>query len=245
MSDTRRIGPGRYLLDGARVPSVTTVLQTLAKPALVPWAAKLTATLAVDSLDSWQSMSRDDAISFLKNAPHRDRSRAALRGTDIHRHAEALVNGHADDVPDELIPYVESCARFLDSWDIEPLLIETPVFSRTHGYAGEPDLFAVSDRFGEPWLFDYKTGSGIYAETALQLTAYRCADFYVDEHDDEIPVPDVVGCAAVHLREGGYSIRQVTAGALQRDCFLSLLNVYRTWVDSDLWVLPERVELSG
>lgn len=219
---------------------MTTVLGILAKPALVPWAAKMTATLAVDSLDALVGMSREDAIDFLKGAPHRDRSRAAARGTDVHRHAEALVRGHADDVPAELMPYVESCARFMDRWQITEVLVEQPVFSRMFGYAGEPDLFAWSDRYDEMWLLDYKTGSGIYAETSLQLTAYKAAEFFVDVDGDEHPLPEVVGAAAVHLRPDGYAVRPVEIGATQLDCFLSLLNAFRRWTDHDLWILPER-----
>lgn len=239
--DTRRIAPGKYLLDGRRVPSVTTILQQLAKPALVPWAAKVTAALAADSVDVLAGMTRDAAIDYLKAAPNRERGKAAARGTDVHRHAEALVHGAADDVPPDLLPLVESCARFLDRWRIEPALVEVAVFSRASNYAGSPDLFATCGAYDdEPWLFDYKTGSGIYPETALQLAAYRYAEFHVGEDGAELPVPEVVACAAVHLQPGRYEVRPIEAGGYQVAAFHALAFVAAAMADADTWIMPPR-----
>lgn len=240
--DTRRLGPGRYLLDGQPVPSVTSVLASLAKPALVPWAAKITATAAVDGLDTISTMARDDAITWLKGAHRRETSAAAGRGTDVHRHAEALVHGIADDVPEELVPYVQSCARFLDRVGVQPVLVEATLFHRQPHYAGTLDLLGVCDHWdAEPWLFDYKTGSGIYPETALQLAAYRFASFYIDTDGTEQPVPPVVGCAAVHIRPDGWEVKPVTAGHRQWKTFQALLQVHYAMADADAWVMPPRL----
>ena len=47
--------------------------------------------------------------------------------------------------------------------------------SLRHGYGGTLDAIAVIG--GETWLLDVKTGTGVYAETGLQLAAYAAADF--------------------------------------------------------------------
>jgi hypothetical protein len=47
---------------------------------------------------------------------------------------------------------------------------------------------------------DIKTGEkGIYAETALQLAAYKAAEYYVDADGDEQPMYDVEHCGAIHV----------------------------------------------
>ena len=80
----RRVNRGNYHYyvdgDGRRVPGVTTILsKTLPKPALVPWAAKATATFAVDNLDTLAGLDRGAAIELAKKAPQLDRDAAARR----------------------------------------------------------------------------------------------------------------------------------------------------------------------
>lgn len=50
---------GWYHLDGKRYVSVTTVLQALAKPALVPWAARTAAEAVLEdpeTYSTWRSL---------------------------------------------------------------------------------------------------------------------------------------------------------------------------------------------
>lgn len=233
---TRRVGPGRYLIDGQPVPSVTTVLDTLNKPALPRWAAREVAAYAVDHVDAWGLLDRDAAMELLKGAPYRQSSRAAARGTDIHRHAEALIHGAADEVPPELEPYVEACARWMDRWAISPGLVECPVFHRTLGYAGEPDLFALSNRHEEPVLVDYKTGRGVYPEAALQLAAYRYAEFRLDTEGTPRLLPEVAGTYVIHLGPGTWEAVPVTADEDRFEVFVHLLAVHRAHLGAEAWL---------
>ena len=43
----------RYTLDGQRIPSVTTILNTVNKPGLPYWAAGLVARDAIEHNDAW------------------------------------------------------------------------------------------------------------------------------------------------------------------------------------------------
>ena len=56
---------------GSQVPGVTTVIDTLSKPALPRWAAKETATFAVANRKSWEGLDDAAAIDLLKGAPWR------------------------------------------------------------------------------------------------------------------------------------------------------------------------------
>lgn len=236
--DTRRLGPGRYLLDGERVPSVTTIVGTTPKPALPHWYAKQVAELAVREHDVVGAMDADGAVAYLAGAPQRAMKRAAGRGTTIHEHAERLQAGEAVDVPDALLRHVEACAHFLDDYGAEPVLTEEPVFSRTHRYAGELDAI-MRTRNGEVWLVDWKTG-GVWPESALQLTGYRFAEFFIRDEQEQ-PLGEVDVCAVVALTEDGYAVRPVVADPTTFAVFLALRAVCvaldgpaSTWVGPEL-----------
>ena len=58
---------------------------------------------------------------------------------------ERLVKGEAVEAPDEIAGHIESYARFLDEFDVEPVHVEFSVASHRYGYAGTGDLIARLD----------------------------------------------------------------------------------------------------
>ena len=199
----------RYKLDGEWAPGVTTLLSGgFPKPELPYWAARTVAEYVADhpeDIEALRAIGRGSMVQALKEVPWDRRDVAAQRGTEIHRYAERLGRGEQVDVPEELMPYVEACVAFLDTWRPEPLIVERPVGHRAHWWAGRPDLIAkIPDR--RTMLYDYKTGSGIYESFAYQLVAYSRAEFYVDDDGVEQPLPSIDLCAAVHLRPDGYDV---------------------------------------
>lgn len=208
----------KYKLDGAECDGVTTILGSgLPKPALLPWGIKAVATYAADHLErlvEMQPMGREAIISALKQAPYTDRDQAAKRGTEIHALAEQLVHGREVNVPEELTGYVEACVQFLDDWQVKPLSVERPVASRQWKYMGTYDLVAEVVGGRRP-IIDYKSSrSGIFAETVLQLAAYRYAEVYLDPDDvTERPMADlgIDSAMAVWLRPDGYSVYELPA----------------------------------
>lgn len=206
-----------YKLDGAKVDGVTSILSAgLPKPALLPWGIKSVAEYAADHLDrlvEMQSMGRGAIVSALKQAPYADRDAAAKRGTEVHALAEKLVHGEPVDVPDELAGHVRACVNFLDDWQVQPVSVERPVASRQWKYMGTYDLVADVVGGRRP-IIDYKTSrSGIYAETVLQLAAYRYAEVYLHPDGDERPVAElgIDSALAVWLRPDGYSVYELPA----------------------------------
>jgi hypothetical protein len=152
-----------------------------------------------------------------------------VRGTEVHRHAEALSRDEDVDVPGELYGYVSACADFLDEWAVRPLLTEAVVGSRAHHYAGTLDLVAALPN-GEVALFDYKTGaSGIWPDTALQAAAYRYADFHLTADDREASVADlgITAAYAVHLRPDGYAVHPLDADETTFRRFLDVAAIAR------------------
>ena len=213
---TRRVdgrnGGHWYRLDGDKVDGVTTVIGNgVPKPALIPWAAREVATFAVENLDTISSLKHDEAIDLLKGAHYRERDRAARRGTEVHRYAEAMLNGEEADIPEELVGHVESYIKCLQDFNIQPVLVEAVVGNRTHRWMGTIDL--VGDfNDGLRRLCDIKTTrSGAYPEATLQIAAYRNAEFYLDSYGKERPMIPVDACAVIWVRADGYDVIPIDA----------------------------------
>jgi|GEM_PF-5236606 len=89
------------------VPSVTTILSNLSKPALVNWSAREVATFAVTFHDQWVDLPDEAAIDMLKRAPYRNMSRKGEIGSAVHAAIDAWHGGW----PEGQDPYV----RFLQA----------------------------------------------------------------------------------------------------------------------------------
>lgn len=221
----------RYWLDGKPVQGVTTILRVLDKPAIPKWAAGQVAEYVADNPDAVETlrqMGRGPMIQALKGIPWEKRDQAGARGTQLHDHAEALLRGQDVEVEDELVPVIESALRFLDDWHIEPLLIEAPVGSREHRYAGTLDLIA---RYRRPdtghegvAIFDWKSGKAIYPEFAWQLAAYAGAEFH-GLGGDEHPLPATDAAFGVHIRADDYDAVPLAHGP---DVFDEFVLIRRT-----------------
>jgi hypothetical protein len=192
--------------NGARMPGVTTILgDGLPKAALINWAANATAEAAINRWDEFADMPPAKRLQALKDARWETTDNARRRGTEVHTYAEALVQGQeVTGVPDLLRGHVEGYARFLDAFDVAPVLVEVVVVNYSYGYAGTLDLVADIEcpLCGKVcrWLLDVKTNEkGIYPETALQLAAYRYSEFYVDNSGEEKPMVEVAHCGAIHV----------------------------------------------
>lgn len=202
-------GKGHYYTDSDtppnRIPGVTTILgDGLPKDALINWAASATAEYTVNHWDELSDMPVADRLSTLNRARYLVTDKAKRRGTEVHAYGERLVKGEkVTGIPDELRGHTENYVRFLDVYDVEPILVEAVIVNWHYGYAGTLDLVCdLTDASGERkrWLLDLKTNEkGIFPETALQLAAYRNSEFYIDGDGDEQPFPFVDACGAIHI----------------------------------------------
>lgn len=201
---------------GTRVPGVTTIIDGgNPKPALINWAANATADATVDAWDVLSGMSPAKRLDWMRKARYIEKDAASKRGTEIHGFGEALVHGEEVNVPEELVGYVESYARFLDAFDVQPVHVEFGVGNYRHAYAGTADLIAevTIPKIGrQRMLIDLKSNkSGIFAETALQLAAYRYAEVIIPNGDgDETPMIEVDATAAVHITPNDAHLIPVT-----------------------------------
>lgn len=209
MADFTRRNHGKghsYYLGDRKLDGVTTLISNgLPKPALVRWAARCAAELAVNEWDALAGLPVADRLGRLTDAPNAARDAAAVRGTRVHALADRLVNDEEVPVPEDLAGHVEACVRFLDDWNVLKVATERPVYHEKYMYAGTFDL--IADLGDDRWLLDFKTNkSGPFGDTAFQLAAYRYATHYLREDDAVVPMPPVDRCGVVWLRSDGYDL---------------------------------------
>jgi hypothetical protein len=216
-----------YERDGRRYTSVTTLINDgYPKPALVGWAAKMTALYAVEHPGA--------PLDELKAARHKQKDEASGLGTALHRWVESWALSEDRSVhplPEPMSP--EQCAewdeafaagdphhkhdsateqrrlrtlrKMAEQWvklaakhTIEPLASEFTVYHEALGYAGTADMVALVD--GIPSLIDVKTGKDVYAEAALQLCALARGEYIGVHNGPTLPMPEFDRCLVAHVR---------------------------------------------
>jgi len=155
-----------------------------------------------------------DALASLR---FRDLDEASGKGTAVHGLAERLARGEEIEVPEALAGHVRSYLQFLDEWQPYDALLERVIINRRWRYMGKLDMIAtfdnlpdwIAERIGSTTgtgLLDIKTSrSGIFAEVALQLEAYRRGETMLDGAE-EVPMPEIDFVAAIHVRADGYDV---------------------------------------
>lgn len=179
-----------YTIAGRQWPSVTTVLDIIAKPTLGPWYAKeerryfeaaMLEVLAKPGArdPAYVLTAVAAAVSGVK-AADRAKQQAATIGTAVHAGIEWHLRsrlgedaGPEPTLPDEALWAVESWKDWTQSVHLEPLAIERTVYCEACGYAGTLDLYARVG--GVLSVLDWKSGKAIYPEAFLQNVAYRHA----------------------------------------------------------------------
>jgi hypothetical protein len=216
----------RYLIDGVEVPSVTTILGVLAKPAL-PWWGMQTGVDGLCALHRqgvpipWDDP--EGATKLLiehRLTVNHVRDNAASRGTGVHDALEAWATSgrvpKLSEFPSEERGYVTALAKALIHLDPTPGATEVMVGSTEHGFAGRYDLRCFID--GRHVRLDLKTGKRVYDEALLQLAAYELAAVEMGEHPSDQRL-------VLRLdREGGFEV--VESHATQ-DMFLGVLRAYQ------------------
>ena len=188
-----------YSYDGELYPSVSTVLKAYPKPALITWAATLTAEYAVAKRAQVFAVAKSDespggkykylggpatagevaAVELLKGARFKKLGAAATRGTDAHA---VIASGGTPS--EEAQPYVDQWDLWTDQNDVQIVAQECVVVSTEYGYGGTVDL--VCDFSSRRWVIDLKTrlDTRVFPDALLQAAAYASADVGLPEGVD-------------------------------------------------------------
>jgi hypothetical protein len=255
---TMKRGNSRYYIHPVtkeKAVGVTSVVNMLPKDFLRFWSAKVVAEKAVSNLAEVIGMvskgQPEDAIQYLKRAPMQTTDVAAVKGTEVHAMTEEvdLLGGIPSRIHKDLLPYARGYLAFREETEAEIVEVETTIWSKVHGYSGTldrsiliPDTTWSTMEAPPEWyegpaipiLGDVKTTrSGVHAEVALQLAAYRAAEekMVVGEDGEFTPAPwarhSTTGLV-IHLRPDSWKLVPVEIGPEVFDIFKALLVVF-TW----------------
>ena len=226
-----------------KYPGVTGITGCLPKPFLVGWAARMTAELAVDSIDYvGQMVARDrkGAMDYLGYAHTRYSNSRADLGSRAHVLFEQMIRG---ETPGRVHPDLEqhkvNFAEFLDAAQPTLLAAEDIAWSDSYQYAGSFDAImrlrlnerGDLDQHGElaDILVDYKTSKRIYPDVALQLAAYRHADEIVFADDTAEPMWPTDGGAVLWVTADDWDFRLLDTGDVVFDIFVALRRHIYDW----------------
>ncbi|HDY75003.1 MAG TPA: hypothetical protein ENH49_00605 [Candidatus Marinimicrobia bacterium] len=183
-------------------PSVTTILSVLDKPALVPWAARVTAEYIQSHIDD--CFDADEIYELCNTAKNDFRAvsqTACDIGTAVHRAVElSLKQTGIDEAvetaldetgikkPDDVERVWNGTGAF-HKWEkdhgVTPLALEVRMDNAELGYAGRVDFVGYVN--GKLTLIDFKTSKAFYPEYAMQTAAYRdCEPETGDFHPADI-----------------------------------------------------------
>lgn len=223
----------RYGYLGATYPGVTGAVGILDKPAIANWMARLTAEAAVELLGELPkimlAVGPDGVVAALTKAAGTRSDAAKNAGSAIHGLMEDVVRGQdrTAGAPPEIRGRVLAASDWWASSGWRLRLAEAFIVNPTLGYGGTIDLLAYDEK-GKTVLADWKTGSGVYHETRLQLAGYGLAEVIAPQDSPRAyPMPAVERYAVLHVTDGGVSVIDVDVDDEDREAFRACLPLSR------------------
>ena len=182
------------------VPSVSTILSVLAKPALPGWAAKVTAEYFRVIFTAGIMPPANDIDRLIEEAKREHRKKAddaATVGTITHlfyeragkflsqnkrdlieeNEAQHIINEilkeySIDNFQEEQIANtINSYKEFQSEW----IIMDTEIFVFGNRYCGTLDAILLNRKTGKHYLVDYKTSAGVYSSHIWQCLLYYYA----------------------------------------------------------------------
>ena len=178
---------------------VTSVLQTISKPQLIPWAAGM-ATEYVKGRwkvgKAYSKEERDEILEQAKNAHTRKKEKSGDIGTTAHAAVEVFTKTGQEYTGED--PQISEMSSVFIQWakDNNAIFIESEmnVWSERLWIGGILDFIVEID--GKKYIGDLKTSSGIYIEHFLQAAAY---DLCLEEMGRD----DIHGYVIVNIDKSG------------------------------------------
>jgi hypothetical protein len=196
----------RYKLqDGTSVPSVTTILGVLNKPALLVWANNF-------GLQGYKIGEYVDELAQV--------------GSCAHSMVEAMLKGGTPDLDDYSKAQIDlaenSILSFLE-WQrqnsFEVIETELLLVSERLRYGGTIDCYCKLN--GKLTILDFKTGKAIYDEHILQVSAYKNLAI-----ENGYPVNQVGILQIGRTEDEGFSECYISDTETHFELFKSCLNIY-------------------
>ena len=216
----------------------TTILNVLAKPALISWAANMTAGFLKEKLGEIKQLDEVGWLSMLEEArkSHAKRkTEAGDYGTKTHKSISNLIGlamkKNKGFIPEPIIDLSKldcgidkSLKNFIDWADknkVKFLGSEKNIYSEELFIGGIVDM--VCEIEGQIWLGDIKTsGSGIYPDHFFQ-----CAGYHIMLESMGL-YPKITGYLILNLKESGEMLeKRSISNEENKKIFLNCLEIYR------------------
>lgn len=188
----RKTSSGRFydIVPEEQYISITNALESIAKPALYAWSAKVEREACVDAAvtlhSDWENLKASGAAEYRQillerigkqKASTKLASAAADIGTGTHNLVEwwaktriGLDAGKRPEVSEKSEWGFMAFEDWAKAHEFTPIRSEMVVFSHAFKIAGTLDLLGYID--GNLKLVDIKTGKAVYGEAKLQCAAY-------------------------------------------------------------------------
>lgn len=219
------------------MPSVTTILGVLNKPAIAEWAARTCCDeieRELRELTKKGSFSIEQIfkiISIARSAHTRLKEAAAEIGTNTHTWLSGYWTQVMRDPGTITIDWTGlnektcNCINAALDWfnvhTLKPIAIEQPQYSRLYKICGTADFIGYID--GEFGVIDYKSTKAIWPEVALQMAPY--AKFYEEEFGQ---LPVVRYALRLDKETGAFEAKKYALDTLvyDFDTFLAAFKLY-------------------
>ncbi len=233
---------------GVKLPSVTTILGVIGKPALVPWASReerrMVMQAAADLHEAMRSchpeqMTRMAYLTTLETrightkASEKLLAKAGDIGTEIHSLIEWESRNRMGQEPgprpkgrpESLAAYAK-WERWADAVNLRPKYLEPAVYSLKFGYAGRSDMLGTISVHGVDWyiLADYKSGKAVYTESFLQNVAYQVA---IAEMGHQVPEGGIIVRVPKTGKDPDPEVVEVPPRNMVFPLFMAALRLYK------------------
>lgn len=139
----------QYSLEGKKIPSVTTILNVISKPALMYWYGK---------------HGTKECQRLLKEA--------GSYGDMVHTITQNFLEGQRQKVTADQKIILKNLKSVTKGWQWEGF--EVVLINKEYGYGGTCDGIATID--SKRTLVDFKTSKGVWPEFSLQMAAYEACE---------------------------------------------------------------------
>jgi hypothetical protein len=233
----------QLLVDGEykNLTGCTTVLAVLAKPALIPWAAKMTVEYIRENCKKdffpvpegeepgyYNYSVSEEQLEQAKKAHAKRKTDAGTYGTETHNEISLLIEdaikNNGGYIKESLNLINKSIINF-GEWAVKNkvkfLETEKNIYSEKLWVGGICDVVCEID--GEVWIGDIKTsGSGIYAEHFFQ-----CAGYNIMMEEMGL-YPNIKGYLILNLKENGEILeKRSISNEENKKIFINCLEIYR------------------
>lgn len=175
-----------YTLNGKRLHGITTILNVIAKPQLIPWASNMAVdhiqanvAYAIPGEDGGYWAIKPSTCDEARVAHTKKKESAGEAGTEVHETIEGLIKyaiefneGKLDTymLRDDTVEQVKEFVQWAIVNDVKFLGSEVRLYSEKLWCAGTADF--IAEIKGKLFAGDIKTSSAIYPTNFIQASAY-------------------------------------------------------------------------